>query len=88
MASRRPALVAAGTEASRCAIRPIQPVRPAKPSSRRCRSVGTSRIRDATPIRISAITAGISVIVIGASPGKMPKRRPRPQITTAIAYGK
>ena len=32
--------------------------------------------------------AGITVIVNGASPGKIPSRRPSPQITTAAAYGK
>ena len=27
------------------------------------------------------------VIVNGASPGKIPSRRPKPQMTTAAAYG-
>ncbi len=44
-ASCRPAEVAAGTVASFFVIRPSVPVRLAKPSSRRWRSVGTSRIR-------------------------------------------
>ena len=32
--------------------------------------------------------AGTTVIVNGASPGKSPVRRPRPQMITAAAYGK
>ena len=31
------------------------------------------------------MTAGITVIVNGASPGKRPVRRPRPQMITAAA---
>ena len=39
----------------------------------------------ASPIMISAITAGTTVTVKGASPGKTPVESPKPQTTTAAA---
>ena len=83
IASRTPADIAAGAEASCWASRPTRPLRLANGASRRSRSVGTMASARQISMATRPITAGTNVNANGSVPAKRPQWRPNPQITTA-----